>query len=633
MEDVNIILERARALNTDKKWDEVVRFLPESVLKTYKNSDLYAEKAQALWFLKKFVECKNTAEKSLAISSNAKAFNYLGNVSFEERNYPLAIGAYCNAIELDKNFQASYYGLGVVFRRKRKFDVAKDYFEKAILINPLNPIPYNGLGNLLNDLNNFSLAEENFKKSLEIDPNFSLAYNGLGVSAAGKQDFNFAIECYNKAIKIDQSNPSPYYNMALLYVRLKKFDEAKDYFNKALKIKKDYASALNGLGSVFKKTGEETKAEEFYKKAIQAEKLFDIPYYNLGLLYNEKDKLNEAKKYFELYVNYSDDVESFIYKNALSKIDEINKKIENSSYKKISEIIEKIKLLVKFEEECITHYTSITTAQFLILKNSLFRLSEGTFLNDTSEGEELFKFLELSVTDTKINNQQSEIFTKRPFIGSFVDAAKNNDLTLWRMYGKEGLEEAKGCSLTINIKEFKEEIKSLLSTNGEANLSNNLDVEFYKVIYRRDEEFCFSGSTFDSNKLLAELMAELKAEYTKFLKKKTKGKNEELEIVELLNEIAYLFKSIEYQYENEIRLVINEAVGFDKKIDFKEENFTPSMYPSRVYIELIPITPLLKTITIGPKVEKGEEWASTFHYFLSNKGFKPEIHISKLPFK
>ncbi|MFP3670103.1 hypothetical protein SB717_33985, partial [Priestia sp. SIMBA_032] len=125
-----------------------------------------------------------------------------------------------------------------------------------------------------------------------------------------------------------------------------------------------------------------------------------------------------------------------------SKIEEINRKIENSSYKKISKIINQIKELLLFKGECISHYTSITTVQFLLLKESPFRLSEGTFLNDTSEGEELFKFLEVS--NGNVKKDHSEIFAKRPFIGSFVDADKNNDLTLWRMYGKEGLEEAKG---------------------------------------------------------------------------------------------------------------------------------------------------------------------------------------------
>ena len=96
-------------------------------------------------------------------------------------------------------------------------------------------------------------------------------------------------------------------------------------------------------------------------------------------------------------------------------------------------------------------------------------------------------------------------------------------------------------------------------------------------------------------------------------------------LLELLNEITYLFKSAEYQYEHEIRLVIS-GVGFKKQIQ-KESA------PPRVYIELVPINPVIKKITIGPKVEKSDEWASALYYTLEEKELFPSILISHLPFK
>jgi hypothetical protein len=55
--------------------------------------------------------------------------------------------------------------------------------------------------------------------------------------------------------------------------------------------------------------------------------------------------------------------------------------------------------------------------------------------------------------------------------------------------------------------------------------------------------------------------------------------------------------------------------------------------PPGVYIELVKITPLLKQITLGPKVERAEEWASAFYYSLDKQDLHPEILISHLPFK
>lgn len=106
-------------------------------------------------------------------------------------------------------------------------------------------------------------------------------------------------------------------------------------------------------------------------------------------------------------------------------------------------------------------------------------------------------------------------------------------------------------------------------------------------------------------------------------KKTVKDKIKKLEV--LLNQIAFLFKSAEYQHENEVRLVI-KGVGFDKKIP--TETFSP-----RVFIELVSIRSIIKRITLGPKVERADEWASAFYYSLDKENLHPEILISHLPFK
>jgi hypothetical protein len=107
--------------------------------------------------------------------------------------------------------------------------------------------------------------------------------------------------------------------------------------------------------------------------------------------------------------------------------------------------------------------------------------------------------------------------------------------------------------------------------------------------------------------------------------KLTGKKSKKQDFVELLNQIAYLFKSAEYQHENELRLVL-KGIGFDKLID-------PQSNPPRVYIELISVKPFVQKITLGPKLEKAEEWAAAFYYTLNKDDYSPEIVISHLPFK
>jgi len=47
----------------------------------------------------------------------------------------------------------------------------------------------------------------------------------------------------------------------------------------------------------------------------------------------------------------------------------------------------------------------------------------------------------------------------------------------------------------------------------------------------------------------------------------------------------------------------------------------------------VPIRSLIKKITLGPKVDRADEWAAAFYYSLEKDELKPCIHISHLPFK
>ena len=56
----------------------------------------------------------------------------------------------------------------------------------------------------------------------------------------------------------------------------------------------------------------------------------------------------------------------------------------------------------------------------------------------------------------------------------------------------------------------------------------------------------------------------------------------------------------------------------------------------KVYLEIGSVLPALKTVVIGPKVERAEKWASAFNYsFFKNEKVKEDIsvEISKLPYK
>ncbi|WP_288447551.1 tetratricopeptide repeat protein [uncultured Chryseobacterium sp.] len=472
------------------------------------------------------------------------------------------------------------------------------------------------------------LAKEHYIKAIELDDQFFLAYQGLGnIYAISKQN-DKAEEYYKKAISINPENSNvsvSYLGLAQIYSDKGEYNEAILLFKKVIKlepIQKSYA--YNGIGNIYYAKDDFKNALKYYKLSINCDPKNSAPYYNIASIYFIQEKYIESRENYQKNIEL-DKVKDFFYDNSVSKIREISKILLSEDYEKIQKIVSRIQKTLEYEEDCITHFTSLSVAKALILEKSKFRLSEGAFLNDTSEGAALFEYLKYESPLSKKESHIDIIFVKKPFIGSFVSQNKHNDLTMWRMYGKEGKEEARGCAITMNKEVLIEEIKSELNIGKTS--TNETDFKFYRVAYKKENGQFFIPEQAEKsirNKDLNDYCNQLKLALEEF-NKKAGSKDIQKDIEELLFEIAFLFKGIEYQYEHEVRLV-QKGIGFDKKVDRDFEI-------PRVYIELSEILKSVKKITLGPKVERVDEWAATLYYELQNNEIEAEVHISKQPFK
>ncbi|MCA0228878.1 MAG: tetratricopeptide repeat protein [Bacteroidetes bacterium] len=624
------LLQNAQTFNENENFQEVTDLLTEKVLETYKSADLYAEQAQAYFRLKKYDLAEAAADKALQINDNqTKAIHYKANSFAHQTQYQKAIEYFQKSIELDPNLAQPYHGLGYVYNELKQYDKAINAYQKAIILDPCKASIYNNLGNTYYYLKQYDKAIDTFQKAIKIDPNFAYPYHGLGNVYNDLKQYEKAIDAYKKTIELDSNLVHPYIGLGNVYKELERYDEAIDNYQKAIKLDSNFAYHYHGLGNVYKELERYDEAIDNYQKAIELDPNYEDSYYNLGLAYGDIENYKEALACYEKYIQLNKDESNYFVKSARSQINELKKLIGDAEYSKISELVNKIKNLLLFKDPCVTHYTGISVAQLLILDDSELRLSEGAYLNDTSEGRELFKFLPSFTEPTAPHDTVALPFTPKPFIGSFVAESKHDDLTLWRMYGKENKEEAKGCAITLDRNALLENIQTALTSNRKTdNLKANEEAfSFYRVAYIRREQseqssFIVPGAEPTVPEELNQHMTELKALVGKFLKKEHADIPN---LLGLLNSIAYLFKTAEYHYEHELRLIVN-GVGFKKKVD---TYFTPP----KVYVELVAIPPLIRKITLGPKVERAEEWASAFYYKLDAESYHPEIMISHLPFK
>ena len=84
------LIQQVRALNKEKKYNTVLEKLTDSILEKHKDSELYAEAAQASYNTDK-ENFKIYSEKSLCIKQNPKANYYLGVYYSLQGSYDEAI--------------------------------------------------------------------------------------------------------------------------------------------------------------------------------------------------------------------------------------------------------------------------------------------------------------------------------------------------------------------------------------------------------------------------------------------------------------------------------------------------------------------------------------------------------------
>ena len=574
MQSAEELLDVANSLNEDEKYDKTVDLLKDDLLDKYKNVDLFVEKATAYWGLNEKKLCEVNVQKALIVEPKHSQANYLqGNLYFDEKEYEKARESYEIAIKADPGNSSINYALGLSFENLKQYKNAIKFYKRVIDLNPDHADSFSGLGNVYGALNRHKEA----------------------------------IECYEKAIAISPDN--------------------SDYYN--------------NLGSIYYELNDFQSAERFYKRAIDKSQNYNASYYNLAIMYHASKDYEKALQFYNIYLNLTKASPDYFTELTQHRLIELEK-LKNTDYRAISEVVDEIKGLLLFGGSCVTHYTSMTVSKALILKDggkekensevSPLRLSEGAFLNDTSEGRELFKFLpKFPVLEIGSKDAIAVLFVPKPFIGSFVTETKHDDLTLWRMYGKENKEDARGCSLTISRNGLIESLKAKLSPESSKGMAVAFEDEFkfYRVAYisyssKDKPHFSVPDNKKNIEKNLNSLMEQLREKVDTFIVKYN-NKAEIQNALKKLSEIAYLFKSAAYLYEHEVRLVVS-GTGFNKIIN--EDGSPP-----RVYLELVTIPSLLKKITLGPKVEKAEEWASAFYYSLDKQGLHPEILISHLPFK
>ncbi len=475
----------------------------------------------------------------------------------------------------------SVRGRGLTTDTKLKFK----YINKAIRSDRKNPICYLERGNAWFNIRNFKKAIIDYTKALELKP-----------------DNSFAAGIHN--------------NLGMVYYRLSDYDKAIEEHSISIDLRPKNPSAYSNRGSAFYLKGNYEKAIDDYTKAISIDK--SKYNYLLADIDTLKEKLKTAKELEKANKTERDNkIQSF-----LNEIDNSIKSIQKiAQWDKETPVVHYTKLSVA--EKIITYHKS-KSEKIITNDDCKMRFYNVIYMNDPEEGNDILNYFK----DKRIKEcyeSGRELKETNVYIGSFLPAKSHQDeLLMWLTYGRdENKMEAAGCSLVLASSFFNKSTKNQYEyefvIDSQTSGDHKITEQLMSVIYIDKIKRTFSNQGI--NKELKPVLNELEEQLGGLIKirdgfrnKNNKKLSEGIDkaIFERLSEISHLFKSSDYSFENEVRVIL--YVPPDSVL-IKSSNDNMSGYPRKLYVESSnEILPHLKKIYLGPKVQNPNHWSAYLDY-------------------
>ena len=151
-----------------------------------------------------------------SLRDSAESYNRLGTLHYQQGDTDKAIQAFENALKRSPHHKTAKKNLNQLFRQKafnalkrRAFDEATTYFEKAIRLDPENATTYRVMGDGYALVSEFSQAITHYQKALDLAPddaearkNLVLSYSNHGVVLRNRGEWDAAIRAYRDALAL-----------------------------------------------------------------------------------------------------------------------------------------------------------------------------------------------------------------------------------------------------------------------------------------------------------------------------------------------------------------------------------------------------------------------------------------------
>jgi S1-C subfamily serine protease len=150
-----------------------------------------------------------------------------GDSFYSSGRYTEAIDAYQKAIEKDGKSVRAYNGLGVVYMELKDYENAERALKTAIRLNPDFAWVRSNLGLMYTRTGRYEEAIPELMKAIDIMPDLEMAHLNLGYSYRWLRMYQKALDAYKEVIQLNPESADAHYALGMTYRDLNDLDSAR----------------------------------------------------------------------------------------------------------------------------------------------------------------------------------------------------------------------------------------------------------------------------------------------------------------------------------------------------------------------------------------------------------------------
>jgi Flp pilus assembly protein TadD len=174
---------------------------------------------------------------------NARAFDWLGTLTFERGDSAEAVRLFRHGLALDPNDPTIRKNLAAALASAGDVPAAVAEYQEVLRRRPDFAEAHSGLGYLLWRLGRTALAREQVETALRLKPDSAEACNHLGLMLPDAE----AVAVYRRALQLDPTLAEAHNNLAGALFRLGRRSEALEHFEAAVRLAPGFAGARENL--------------------------------------------------------------------------------------------------------------------------------------------------------------------------------------------------------------------------------------------------------------------------------------------------------------------------------------------------------------------------------------------------